>query len=355
MPPQPGGGAANPAVSVVMSVYNGERFLEEAVASVLEQDLREVELIVVDDGSTDRTPAILGALARADGRVVVRSQRNQGRTAALNVGFALARGPLVARLDDDDVATPARLARQRAFLEENDHVALVGGAATFVDEHGTAIAEVRYPTSDAEIRRALGRTSPFVHSAVMLRRSAFREVGGYRPIFPMAEDLDLWLRIAERHQVANLPETVVRYRVHGGQASVRHLELEVVCSLAAREAARARAGGAPDPVESMEVIDRDALIRLGVSPEEIATAFVRSATWLARSRSRAGLPRIAEELFAAAEVEARRSPSSSRALLAYVHRARAQRHDEEGRWLRARGEMARALLVGRSIRRLDRD
>ena len=122
-----------PVVSVVMAVFDGERFLEPAVESILGQSVSALELVVVDDGSTDATPRMLAAYAARDARVVVHRHANRGRTASLNVGVRLARAPLVARLDADDVCLPERLARQVAFLERHEAVALVGGGARLVD------------------------------------------------------------------------------------------------------------------------------------------------------------------------------------------------------------------------------
>ncbi len=136
----------SPAVSVVMPVRDGERFLREAVESVLAQTLTDVELVAVDDGSTDSTRDILEEYARADGRVVVRTTAHVGQADARNAAVAVARGDLIAFLDADDVAYADRLERQCEFLARHEECALVGGALTFIDEDGCAFAEdVRYP------------------------------------------------------------------------------------------------------------------------------------------------------------------------------------------------------------------
>ena len=131
------------------------------------------------------------------------------------------------------------------ILVRNPRIGLVGGAVAFIDEHGRQFAEVRYPTADAEIRRAFSSTTPFVHSAVMMRREAFDAAGGYRaPLLP-AEDLDLWIRIGAVSELANLAETVVSYRIHAGQSSLAELERQSLAVLAARVCgARTRAGSA---------------------------------------------------------------------------------------------------------------
>ena len=333
-------------LSVVMAVHNGERYLAEAIESVLGQSVSELELVVVDDGSTDATPELLAGFAERDGRVVVLRHDNRGRTASLNRGVGVARAPLVARLDADDACLPERFARQVAFLERHPAVALVGGAVRLVDAGGRAFEESRYPLTDAEIRRAFAYTTPFVHSAVMFRRSAFDGAGGYRACFAETEDLDLWLRLSERHELANLPEPVVAYRLHAEQATVRRLELQALCLVAAHLSARARAAGAPDPLDGVDAIDEAWLLSNGATPREIATAIVDSATWLAKLVGRAGYAEQAESLLSEVEARARREPQPG-ALLATIHRARATRRALQGRPLQARLERGRARLAER--------
>jgi hypothetical protein len=337
----------SPAVSVVMSVYNGERFLAEAVESVLSQTLAELELVVIDDGSDDSSPRILAEYASRDPRVIVVRQANEGRAVALNRGFDLARAPFVARLDADDTALPARLQHQHQFLSEHAAVAIVGGAVTFIDENSRPFAEVQYPLEDAEIRSAFASTTPLAHPAVMIRRDAFRSAGGFRPVFHEAEDVDLWLRIAEHHELANLPDVVVNYRLHPAQATMRRLELQTIGSLAARVAARARREGRPDPLDTLVRVDAQTLVALGVSPEEITVRLVRQATWLAKTTGRAGYANEEKELFDFAAARAR-SPRGSHSLLGEVRRARAERYREQGRRLRAGLERARSALAGRA-------
>lgn len=329
-----------------MAVHDGVRFLAEAIDSLLTQSLRELELVVVDDGSTDDTPAILAGYAAADQRVVVLNQTNTGRTAALNRGIGVARGSLVARLDADDVALPERLERQVGFLREHPETALVGGAVRLIDERGRAFGDTQYPATDAEIRRAFAYTTPFVHSAVMLRREAFDRVGGYRTSLAGTEDLDLWLRIAEHYELANLPQLVVAYRMHSGQETVRALEQQVLCCVGAHVSARARARREQDPFDDGPAIDERTLLARGATRAEITATFVRSASWLGKTIGRAGDADTADALLALAHDRAR-SRYGSPELVAMVHRARAQRHEEQGRRVRSTLERARALVVGR--------
>jgi glycosyltransferase involved in cell wall biosynthesis len=206
-----------PAVSVLMGVRDGAPWVAGAVASILGQTLADLELIVVDDGSTDDTPMLLAGVR--DTRLVVERQTPDGLTRALGRALGRARAPLVARLDADDVARPDRLERQHAFLAAHPEVGLLGSVARVVDEAGRELGEVRPPEDDATLRRALIRRNPFVHSSIMARRALVAQAGGYDPDFPVAQDYDLWLRLAPLTRMANLPEALVTRRLVAGRVT----------------------------------------------------------------------------------------------------------------------------------------
>ena len=211
---------AAPAVSVLMGVRDGAAWISRAIASVLTQTLTDLELIVVDDGSTDTTGALLSGVR--DPRLVVERQSPAGLTVALNRALGRARAPLIARLDADDVALPTRLERQRAFLQGHPEVGLLGTAARVVDASGRDVEIVRPPEGDLAIRRALIRRNPFVHSSVMARRALVSSVGGYDVSFAVAQDYDLWLRLSVITRMANLAEPlVVRHLVAGRVTAAR--------------------------------------------------------------------------------------------------------------------------------------
>ena len=214
---------AAPAVSVLMGVRQGARWVRGAVESLRAQTDPDWELVVVDDGSTDGTLATIEAIA--DPRVRAERQEPAGLTAALVRAAARARAPLLARLDADDLARPERLGRQRAFLAAHPDVGLLGTAAVEVDAEGRAVARVSPPADDAAIRRALIRRNPFVHSSVMMRREVFERAGAYDLAFPVAQDYDLWMRMSALTRLANLPEAlVVRRLVPGRVSAVREDE-----------------------------------------------------------------------------------------------------------------------------------
>jgi glycosyltransferase involved in cell wall biosynthesis len=328
-------------VSVVIAVHNGEEFLAEAVESVLAQSLADLELVVVDDGSTDATAAILERWASQDARVRVYRQPHAGRAMARNHAFEIARAALVAVLDADDVALPTRLEQQLAFMNEHPEVAVVGGAVVFIGNDGRMFGEWRYPVTDAEMRLELVKSTPLAHSTVMIRKAPFMNVGGYRAQFAFAQDVDLWLRLADRHAFANLPEPLIRYRVHPDQGSVRNCEQQALCNLAAHVASRARGEGRRDPIDELSRIDSDSMLKLGIRRDELTAAIVRNMTWVARTLGRAGYPRESDSLFREAHIRARSlGPSST--LSADVHRDHARLHRERGRRMLFALETARA-------------
>ena len=259
-----------PEVTLVMSVFNGERFLTAALESIMAQSMRDFAIIVVNDGSTDRTAEILEEYAGRSERMQVVHQPNSGVVDAANRACALARTPYIARMDADDISLPDRLERQLGFLQRRREVALLGGAAEFINESGDVLFTVDVPTHHDEIKATLPERNVFVHSAVVMRRDALLAVGGYRRAFSdTAGDYDLWLRIVERYEAANLAEVIVRYRVHRRQTTTMRLEEQTLAAIGARLSARLRRSGRPDPFDAMNAVTRDTLIRLGMTAAEI--------------------------------------------------------------------------------------
>jgi glycosyltransferase involved in cell wall biosynthesis len=215
-----------------MAVHNGARFLDRALESVLQQTLQEFEFIVVDDGSTDETLAILARCT--DRRLRVVSQDRTGQNAALNRGLELATGEFIARQDADDVWLPGRLEWQVRYLESHPLVGAVGAQAVSVDETERPLSVTRLPTTPAALRWHLLFESPFVHSAVLARRDVLDAVGGYRTDDAVAQlaDYELWSRIARTADLANAPIALVLYREHPETMSKR--ESEAIVSRAPR-------------------------------------------------------------------------------------------------------------------------
>lgn len=207
-----------PTVSVVLPVYNGERYLAASIKSILRQTLEEFELLVVDDGSVDRSAAI--AQSFGDPRIRYLGRPQRGIVAALNDGFALARGEFIARMDADDVAYPVRLRTQVDWLRRHPDVGLLGTACHAVDENNQWIGWWRWPETDLEIRWFSLLGCPFAHPTMMIRRQCLDTHGlAYRDTYPAVEDYDLWRRVLDRTQGANLSQALLRYRVHGSSTT----------------------------------------------------------------------------------------------------------------------------------------
>jgi len=210
-----------PRVSVIMAVRNGELYLDEAIRSVLDQTFTDFECIVVNDGSTDGTAAILERNERQDSRIHLLQSDGNGLVHALNQGWQLARGAYVARMDADDVSLPGRFAAQVRLMEERPEVGVCGG---WIETFGMGAGEVRrYPTDADVIRSWLLFESVLAHPSVMIRREPFVTWGlFYDAAMLHAEDYDLWVRASQYTVLANVPEVLVRYRLHPQQVVRKH-------------------------------------------------------------------------------------------------------------------------------------
>lgn len=202
-----------PRVSVVMAVFQGERWLAQALDSVMGQTFTDWELILVDDASQDGSADIMTAYATREPRIkVVRNSVNFGLAASLNRAMSLARGTYLARMDADDVCLAERLARQVEFLDAHPDVCVLGGGADYVGDDGAIKARVLMPEDHDEIVATLPRRSPFIHPTVMVRRWFMEEMGGYDLRLRKKQDYDLWVRGARRCRYHNLPVSLVLYR-----------------------------------------------------------------------------------------------------------------------------------------------
>jgi glycosyltransferase involved in cell wall biosynthesis len=204
-----------------MAVHDGERYLAEAVESVLSQTFTDFELLVVDDGSADGTREILARYTDHRIRLLV-NERNIGLSASLNRGLREARGELVARQDADDVSEPGRLAAQVDFLERSPETALIGCAYRKIDEHGQIGDERLLPCDPLTLSWHLLFYCPFVHTAATFRRVAVERLGLYDETLRSSMDRELWARLAYRLPVANLPEQFVRYRIWSSSLSATY-------------------------------------------------------------------------------------------------------------------------------------
>lgn len=245
-----------PLLSVVLPVYNAARFLRSALDSVLDQDFRDFECIAINDGSTDESPLILEEYQARDPRVRLLHQRNVGLVDTLNRGVALARAPLIARMDADDICLAGRFTTQFQHFSGRNDLGVLGGQIQLIDEAGAPLRLVSYPAGGKELETFLVRGSPLAHPAVMLRKAAVEQAGLYRKAFKHAEDYDLWLRVHEAgYAIENLTVPLIGYRQHEGNVSVIHRREQALATLAAQCAHRARVAGLGDPTANLDSLD----------------------------------------------------------------------------------------------------
>lgn len=220
--------AHTPRISIIIPAYNAQRYVVQAVQSMLTQTFREFECILIDDGSTDRTPQYLQEMAERDKRVRYLRVPHGGIVEALNAGLYAARGQLIARMDSDDVAMPPRLEEQVKFLEQNPEVIAVGSKVLLVDPYNSPLWEIDVRAEHAGIENELLRGNGWAlfHPTALIRHSAIDKVGLYRPEYQWSEDIDLFLRLAEVGRLANLSKPLLRYRQHFSSVNRTKLELQ---------------------------------------------------------------------------------------------------------------------------------
>ncbi len=206
-------------ISVVLSAYNGENHIQEAIQSILNQTLQNFELIIIDDGSTDETLHQIETFK--DDRIILKSIYHVGLTKALNQGLCLARGDYIARMDADDIALPNRFEKQVSYLDQHSRVVCVGTAYEVLLANGNRI-KPRVPilTSSYKIKKALPKFNPFMHGSMMIRREGLERIGFYNEKFRLSQDYDLWFRMAQEYEMANLNE-VLMIRREGKQTFLK--------------------------------------------------------------------------------------------------------------------------------------
>ncbi|MFP4098957.1 MAG: glycosyltransferase family 2 protein [Alphaproteobacteria bacterium] len=251
-----------PDISVLMSVYNGERFLKQAIESILAQSFSNFEFIIINDGSTDQSGEMIKSYEEKDRRIVFIDQDNQGLIAALNTGIDVANADLIARMDADDIAHPERLAKQYAYMQEHQNTLALGSAVNVIDDQGIEKLHVTYPVKEDVKHYLINQGSPLAHPATMFRKVAVQSLGGYRKAYKHAEDYDLWLRLSKQGDIDNLNEPLLQYREHDQKISVQNAYQQALVSVVARHAAQQDI----DPTDELEQIAIDTLKLFDTDP-----------------------------------------------------------------------------------------
>lgn len=226
-----------PTASVILPVYNAGKFIDEAIESVLMQDFQDFELLLLDDGSTDGSLARLQYFARQDRRCMVHSWQNRGLIATLNAGIDLAKSEILIRMDQDDICRQNRFTKQLEYMAGHPDCVALGSRVLLIDPDGLPITEFvsdfDHDSIDAANLRGCG--SAITHPAAVMRKEAVLGVGGYRCDYKHAEDVDLFLRLADVGRLANLSEVLLEYRQHPSSIGYRHSVVQMESSRRAVE------------------------------------------------------------------------------------------------------------------------
>lgn len=207
---------SNPKVSVIMAVYNTEKYLKESIESVLNQSYKDFELIIIDDWSTDKSADVINSYAQLDCRIVfLLNEVNLWISKTRNRWLGLVKWEFVASFDSDDIAELIWLETQLNFLENNKDYSVCWACINFITKSSKKVQRLKYPENDKDIKDALYYVNPFVHSTVLIRKSCFDEVWFFNENLKNAEDLDLWFRFAAAwYRFHNTQQYLVNYRIH---------------------------------------------------------------------------------------------------------------------------------------------
>ena len=249
----------NPKVTVLMSAYNGEKYLREAIDSILGQTFKDFEFLIINDGSTDKTGEILKSYN--DPRIkIINNNKNIGLTKSLNKGLKLARGEYIARQDADDISLPTRFEEELKFFEKNSNVALVGTDYFLINEKDEIIHTVNCFTENRKLKEKLLEGNQFAHGSIIFKKECVEKVGMYREEFKFAQDFDFTLRISEEFDVANIPKSLYKWRINIDSVSVKKKTLQDKYALLAIELAKERRQSGKDKLQSLNKEEIDKLL-----------------------------------------------------------------------------------------------
>ena len=218
-----------PKISVIMTVYNSEKYVWETIGSILAQSYKNFEFIIIDDGSSDDSYNICAKYASQDERIrLYKNEKNIWVVKTRNKLLEAVRDDTkyIAIIDADDISYPERLEKQVEFLEDNPDISLLGSDIDIIDEAGQKIWERMYPHNHDEVKKSIFQKSPLAQPASMIRKSSLDEVWEYNEVFERCQDYELWCRMFDRgYLIANLPENLTAYRVFPDQGKTKYLKL----------------------------------------------------------------------------------------------------------------------------------
>lgn len=234
-------------VTVLMPVYNGAEFIREAIESVLKQTFTSFELLIIDDGSDDNSTSIIRSYKDSRIRLIL-NNKNIGLVNTLNRGIELARGDLIARIDQDDICHPERLEKQFDFVKINPEIILLGSGCIEIDESGNKIATHQYPLRHNKLLHNLLKLKAFFpHSSAFFNKRKVQELGGYNINLNGAEDCDLWLRIASIGAIGCLTDPLIKLRKHSMSMTAKNMALSLSLQISAGVCQLLRTAGYFDP------------------------------------------------------------------------------------------------------------
>ncbi|CAH1553005.1 glycosyltransferase [Vibrio rotiferianus] len=216
----------NPLVSIILPVFNAERYISQTLESLIEQTYDNYELIILDDGSNDNSLSIIKSFATRSGKVKVISRENKGLIASLNELLSLCQGQYIARADADDIYIQDRIEKQVKYLQSNPDIAVVGTSYNHISENGTYLSSRRQLIHPESLQVSVLFGSPLAHPTVMINKSICGKDLYYDNDYPYAEDYELWIRLIHKcnYKIANISENLVNYRVHGNSVSSQFME-----------------------------------------------------------------------------------------------------------------------------------
>jgi glycosyltransferase involved in cell wall biosynthesis len=216
---------SKPLVSVLMIAYNAENFISEAIESILNQTFSDFEFIILDDHSTDNSYEVINEYAKKDNRILVlHNEKNLGIAESRTKCIKYAKGKYIAIADADDISFPTRFEKQLEYLEKHKDCGVVGSfIELFNSETGKIIGFRKYHEDDVRLRKRIFIYSPIAQPASMIRKEVFDDIGFYNPEYPPVEDLDIWFRLGTKYKFANIPEVLIKYRVHQNSATIKNM------------------------------------------------------------------------------------------------------------------------------------